>query len=254
MASRWWRLSWMTAAGPQPRRTSNAGWLENGAAIYHSPGGRGTCNRLVTELFNSFDALAGVYGLPRTFAAGLQACADARFAPRDVAQLSDRHSYKAASVGPHLVRHLVHAGVAHSPCADRRAPALPFACGVPCARACRPSTPGACPPGIGISALAARGDLDPADDVSVRIHHVGLAPGLTDGLDRPGADPPTREIGDELIQVADRDGHYGSSSALRILDHVEPAVPSHASHDLVRIGNHVGRASEELFIPAHRRE
>jgi hypothetical protein len=39
--SRWRRLSWMTAAGLQPRRTTNVGWPENGAAICHSLGVRG---------------------------------------------------------------------------------------------------------------------------------------------------------------------------------------------------------------------
>lgn len=33
--------------------------------------------------------------------------------------------------------------------------------------------------GIGIPALAAGADLDPANDVAVRIHQIGLAPGVT---------------------------------------------------------------------------
>ncbi len=50
----------------------------------------------------------------------------------------------------------------------------------------RPTVP------VPTSALSARCDLNPADDVSIRIHHARLAASVTDGLDRPGADSPPR--------------------------------------------------------------
>jgi len=103
-----------------------------------------------------------------------------------------------------------------------------------------------------LSLLAARSYLDPADDVSVGIHHVGLASSVTDGLRRPGADPPTRKIVDELIEVADSDGHYGLSSPLGILDHVKPTATSYTPHGLVLIGNDVSDTSEKLFVPTDR--
>ena len=68
---------------------------------------------------------------------------------------------------------------------------------------------------------------------------LALRPASPTASHRPGADPSTGEIGDELIQIADRNGHGGLPGTPGILNHVQPAVPSYAPHDLVVVGNDV---------------
>ena len=78
----------------------------------------------------------------------------------------------------------------------------------------------------------------------------GLPAASPDLLDDFGLDAPTAQHSQLGIEVGDRECDQRSPGPLLVHDEVEPAgVGGGPPHDLVLVGDDVGRATEQLLVP-----
>src|SRR4051812_44287914 len=92
-------------------------------------------------------------------------------------------------------------------------------------------------------------DFDQGDHVPIGVFEPRLAASVSLRLDGPRLQVAVGEVSDDCTQVSHRDRDEAASSAVGVLDDVQPAAVRNTPHDFMVVRDHVGRPSEEAAVP-----
>jgi hypothetical protein len=116
------------------------------------------------------------------------------------------------------------------------------------------------PKGRGWLLLA--GSRSPVSDAEVPDEGDRVALGIADGgelhalvhrLDRSGRQPPSRDVGDVLVQVVDREVQQGPAGAIGVASDLDPSTVGHPPFDEPTLHRQVvGQAAKQTLVPSVR--